>query len=148
MGVALPDGKRRQQAVITAVTIVVAPLPGSLFPRFLVDGAPTRGCHHLARSLESDPSGIGKHRGLHELAVGVEGGYEAAGDQMVELTLVAHQGRGRLPGRDDGMVVGDLGVVKHLLALGYPGKGQHRRGQGRVRGHGFQNPADGRVNVI
>ena len=55
-------------------------------------------------------------RRTHE-AVGVEGGDEVAGDEVEDLRLRLGEPRGRLPCGDDSVVVGDLLVVKDLLAL-------------------------------
>ena len=58
-----------------------------------------------------------QHRRLCKSAVGIEGGNEAAGNEVVDLLLQVGQGTGNLARGDDGVVVGHLRRVEHLLRL-------------------------------
>ena len=62
-------------------------------------------------------------------AVGIEGCDEVAGDEVEDLRLHLGEPRGRLPCGDDGVVVGDLLVVKDLLALADGGATEERAHQ-------------------
>ena len=90
---------------------------------------------------------MSEHRSGVELAVGIEGSYKAAGYQMIEPLLLACEHCGRLACGYDGMVVGDLAVVEHLLALGYPG-GKHRSCNIGVWSHAPQYVGYFRIDVV
>ena len=97
-------------------------------PHFLgIEHAPSQTLYLLAGGLEFYLVYLAVHRGGGEEAVGVEGGYEAAGHQVVHVALHVGESGGGHAGGDDGVVVGHLRGVEHFLAL---------LERGREQGHG------------
>ena len=114
MGAALSLCECRQCALLVGVvcSIVVGVL------RFLViQNAPSRVVYLLAADLKVNVLNLAHNRGCGELAVGIEHADEAAGYQVVDVTLEVGEVRSRNAGGDDGVVVGYLRRVEHLLAL-------------------------------
>ena len=73
--------------------------------------------YHPAAGLESGLSDLGLDRGLLIFAVGEEHRYEPHHNQVEHRFLPLGEVRTNHSCGDDGMVVGYLRVVKHLLAL-------------------------------
>ena len=71
----------------------------------------------LAAHLEFDAVRFARHRCGGELAVRIEYGNEAAGNQVEHPFLHIRKSLRLYARRDDGMVVGHLGIVEHFLRL-------------------------------
>ena len=78
---------------------------------------PSRLHDFLARCLEGYAVALAQHGGGAGLAFGVEHGDESAHDEVIYLLLRVRQRLGIHACGDDGMVVGHLLVVEHLLRL-------------------------------
>ena len=94
-----------------------------------IDQPPAGTEYGLARHLELDVLHLAQHGGGGKLAVGIEGCDETPGDEVVDVALHVAQVHGGHTRGDDGMVVGHLGGVEHLLRLGQllPGQCLHER---------------------
>ena len=111
MGSLLPLLKSRQTLVLLGLLLTVR---WSLGPQHL----PSRVIDFLARSLPLHLPDSALHCGSREEAVGIEHTDKATGHQVVHLGFHLRHALGLHARRDDGMMVGDLAVVEHLLALG------------------------------
>ena len=113
MRAALPFVKMRQHAVVLVRRVVVG-----IFLIRAKDDAPTRFQDLLARYLKFHFAHFPLYGRRGDLAVGIEGGYEAAGDQVIHLLLgIAQPPRWYACG-DNRMVIGHFGIVEHPFALG------------------------------
>ena len=79
--------------------------------------APTFFDNHLATGAEGDASRLTVDGGGGKSAVGIEHGNEALHDEVVDIALHIGEPLRQHPSGDDGVVIGDFGVVKHLFRL-------------------------------
>ena len=85
-----------------------------------VDGEPTGIGQDFPLALERLSLDAGDAGGDIKASGGVEDRDEALGDHQEKLCLHLVESGGGSPGRDDGMVVGDLGVVEDLAGFDHP----------------------------
>ena len=79
--------------------------------------APTFFDNHLTTGAEGDASRFTIDGGGGKSAVGIEHGDEALHDEVVDIALHIGEPLWQHTCGDDGVVVGDFGVVKHLFRL-------------------------------
>ena len=118
---ALDKGFERALFVVFLGLVVLMGVSG-------IDLTPSGGKNFLSRHLEVYLVYGSRHRGGGEGAVGVEGGDEAAHDEVVDIVLEVGESSRLLSGGNDGVVVGHLGGVEDTLGLdeGLPGYRSHQ----------------------
>ena len=82
-----------------------------------IDRAPTGFDNHLTRYLKGHLSRLAEHSGRLEFTIRMEDADKAQGYEIIDIAFGVRHGAWRLARRDDGVVVGDFAVVKHLLRL-------------------------------
>ena len=108
------DGKGWQRALLVAIFIFF----DFFFAFFFLEDAPPARCQNFfAAHSEQRIAGLPEHSRCGKFAIRIKNGNEASRDQVVHIALFRQQVIGRLPRRNDGVVVGYLRRVEDFLSL-------------------------------
>ena len=142
--------KSRQSAFFISFTrfcIRVGHAVGQIGLRFGKDDTPSRFQYLFSGNFEFYSICFANHGCGRKLTVGIKCGNEAACHKVEHTFLHIRQVDRRLPGGNDGMVVGDFRIVEHLLWFIQLGTGK-RSCQCFVWFQTCQNAGTFRVNIV